>query len=188
MRIALVAGAAVLGVSTHSAPLSDRDLQQLMEAAVTASASSWAPSVQTVCVQRELEPPLSLIKQPVGLAWINSSGAHAAKNTELDESVAAAMSPKAQVELRTTMPPLAGRYLMFSSETPRPTQCVIEHGPRSGDTSIALTFTRPAFANGLAFINEVEDCPGLCGNGILWVFKKQDGKWKQIAEAVLWVS
>lgn len=186
MRLAaLIAGAAALSGSTHT-PLSERDFQQLMQDAVAASASSWAPSIQTVCVQRELESPLRFVKEPIGLAWMAPAGS--AKTIELDRSVAAAMSSTTDVELSKTMPPLSGRFVMFSAKEPKPAVCVIEHGPGAKETAIALTFTRPAFANGLAFINEAEDCPGLCGNGILWAFKKQNGKWTQVGEAILWVS
>jgi hypothetical protein len=178
----LIAAVAAIGGSAQADPLSQSDFQQLMQAAADESYSGWSPQVQTICVQRELEAPLKLIRD-------SASKGNLFPGSILDKSLTAALSHRARVEQRTTMPPFPSRFVMFSSKAPKPPECVVEHGWATARyTSVTLTFTRPAFADGMAFINEVEDCPGLCGNGILRVFKKQNGKWTQVTKAILWVS
>ena len=75
----------------------------------------------------------------------------------------------------------------------KPNLCVIDHaapfrGLRPDVSRVTLTFTQPVLVNGRAYINEYEDCPGLCGTTFLRVFIKQNGKWAQVERMVLSVS
>jgi hypothetical protein len=189
----IAAAAAALGSSQPAAPLGQRDFQDLMQAAVAVGAANWGAPVQNICVQRELEAPLKFMKRGAGLGWRSSSSGRYTANAGLDASLAKAMSPQAPVAPETTMPPLGSGFIIFSSKAARPKQCLVPHdlGMARGaphQLSVAITFTRPAFADGMAFINEVDDCPALCGDGVVRAFRKLDGKWTQVADAILWVS
>jgi hypothetical protein len=188
----IMAAAATLG-SSQPTTLTPLDFQALMQGALAEGAASWTAPIKNICVQRELEAPLRFVGRTSSLGWRSSSTTHFGPDSELDASLAKAMSPQVVVASEKLMPPLPSSFVLFSSKAPRPEECVIEHVPPSAgtahhDLSVAITFTQPAFADGLAFINEVDDCPGLCGDGIVRVFKKQAGGWTQVAEAVLWVS
>lgn len=180
-----------LAMSVAAAPpatsqLTDRDFQQLLQAAVTISgrASQVQPTTSRICVQRELEPPLEFSKQlgpshlPVGIA-------------DADRALNAAMSAPAPVARHASMPPLPSRFILFSKEK-RPAQCAVQSialpGQRVDESTVVLSFTEPALANGYAFIEEYENCPGLCGTTFLRTFRKQHGKWVQVARTVLAVS
>lgn len=163
--------------------------------AVSASASDVQPRTAKICVQRALDPPLqasrkwSEVFQDRGVPQPRTGDAAA------DRWLAAAMSPKATVARQTNMPHLPRKFVLISSQETRPADCVIEHVPlppgraRAGnDSAVVLSFTRPALAGSYAYIEEYEECPGLCGTTYLRVFGKQKGKWVQIAKAILSVS
>jgi len=110
-----------------------------------------------------------------------------------DQSIDAAMSSTAAAAHQTSMPLLPGRYLLVHAKD-LPPECVIPHtlarGPnwRRDESIVVLTFTQPALANGYAYIEEYEECAGLCGTTFLRVFRKRNGKWTQIARTILSVS
>ena len=188
----MLAAAAIIG-SSQSPPLNPGDFQALMQAAVAAGAASWTAPVQYICVQRELEAPLKFVKRASGLPWQTSPNGRFGPQPALDSLLAKAMSRQAVIAPEKLMPSLAPRFITFSTSAPRPKECVIDHDPGIAPTgprnySVAITMTRPAFMDGMAFISEVDDCPGLCGDGMVRVFRKQDGKWTQVADANLWVS
>ena len=169
-RPAVLTTAMLLIGATPAPVMTDRDFEQLMRAAVEASStpSEVQPTTKTVCVKRELEPPLSF-EPPTAVAK------------------GAAVIPRQSV-----MPRLPTRFIVYASNA-IPTLCVIDHAPpfrglRADVSRVALTFTRPVLVNGQAYINEYEDCPGLCGTTFLRVFKKQNGKWTQVERMVLSVS
>lgn len=196
MRAALipVISLFVAAAGHSSTQLSDRDFQQLMEAAVAAASapSEVQPNTTTICIARELQPAFRATKRWVKtwkgagkeVIWPRTGDAGA------DNSMTAAMSPMAAVPHQTAMPVLPSNYLLVTSKTLSP-ECVIPHtltrGPNwKRDEAIAvLTFTRPAQANGYAYIEEYEECAGLCGTTFLRVFRKQHRKWAQVAKAVL---
>ena len=189
MPNALLVATALLMAATRPAtgPLSDREFQSLMEAAAAAaSPSSLAPAITwTICVQRELGPPTSRWNQ--AFQSLPKGGAEAAK------SVSAGRSSKGVTAQQTTLRTLPTKFTLIDVNA-RPPQCAVSRNLARGpnwqrDESVVVwTFTRPVLANGYAFIEEYEDCAGLCGTRYLRVFRKQSGKWKQVAVTILSVS
>jgi hypothetical protein len=218
MKIATIVAAAALLIAAAPAPqLSDSDFQRLMEAAVSASASvAKLNKVRIMCVQKELEAPLKFSKEAFdqwqsvphnGVPPMSASKYLRTGNASVDRSINAALSANARVPHQTevlsvpapsmSVPPgLAAdaRYftsVLFSSKSPRPSECMVEHGPhRPGaparDLPYVLTLSRPVLANDFAFIDTSFECSGLCGSADLRVFKKRNGKWTQIADRNLW--
>ena len=193
LAIAVLAGAA----GPAPAPLSDRDFRQLMNAAVAAASdpSQLQPLTSTICVARELGAPLQARKAAVEMFANAGNGASPPQTGDAgaDQSIDAAMSSTAAVAHQTSIPALPRRYLLVHAKALRP-QCLIPHsimrGPnwRRDESIVVLTFTRPALANGYAYIEEYEGCAGLCGTTFLRVFRKRNGKWTQIARTILSVS
>lgn len=189
MPNALLVATALLVAAARppTGPLSDREFQNLMEvAAAAASPSSVAPALTwTICVQRELDPPTSRWNQ--AFQSLPTGGAEAAK------SVSAGKSPKGATAQQTTLRTLPTKFTLIAFGA-RPPQCTVSRNLARGpnwqrDESVVVwTFTRPVLANGYAFIEEYEDCAGLCGTRYLRVFRKQSGKWKQVAVTILSVS
>lgn len=198
MRAALILAIALLvaAAGPSATPLSNRDFQQLMKAAVAAASapSEVQPHTTTICVARELQPAFGATKG--WLATWEAAGERAPRprtgNIGADNSMTAAMSPKAAVA-QTAMPALPRQYLLGTSKA-LPPECIISHALTRGpnwerdESIVVLTFTRPAQANGYAYIEEHEECPGLCGTTFLRVFRKQNGKWAQVAKTILSVS
>lgn len=192
LSMALLAGA----VRPPSAALSNRDFQQLMDAAVEASSapSQLQPLTATICVQRQLQPPLIATRTWTKTFEDAGKGEMQPRmgDADVDKSLVAALSSSATVAHRTRMPPLPKRFVVFGKV--RPAECVIPHslgrGPnwRHDESIVALTFTQPALANGYAFVEEYEECAGLCGTSFLRAFRKQNGKWTQVARTILSVS
>lgn len=185
---------AVVGPS--STQPSDGDFQQLMNSAVAAASvpSEVQPHTTTICVARELQPAFKSTN-----AWIATWEAAGKGVTRprtghvgADNSMNAAMFPKA-VAHQTTMPALPAKYLLVDAKAV-PSECVIPRTAARGpnwerdESIVLLTFTRPAQANGYAYIEEHEECAGLCGTTFLRVFRKQNGKWNQVAKTILSVS
>ena len=199
MRAALIPAIALLvaAAGPSSTPLSDRDFQQLMEAAVAAASapSEVQPHTTTICVARELQPAFGATKG--WLATWEAAGERAPRprtgHVGADNSMTAAMSPKAAVAHQTAMPALPPKYLLGASKA-LPPECIISHtltrGPNweRDESIVVLTFTQPAQANGYVYIEEYEECAGLCGTTFLRVFRKQNGKWAQVAKTILSVS
>jgi hypothetical protein len=186
----------VAAVGPSSAPLSDGDFQQLMDGAVAAASvpSEVQPHTTTICVARELQPAFRSTN-----AWIATWEAAGKGVTQprtghvgADNSMIAAMSPNT-VAHQTTMPSLPAKYLLVDSKA-LPSECIIPRtltrGPnwKRDESIVVLTFTQPAQANGYAYIEEHEECAGLCGTTFLRVFRKQNGKWAQVAKTILSVS
>jgi hypothetical protein len=165
-----------------------------MDAAVATSstAADVQPLTATICVQRELRPPLESTR-----GWIKTFQSERKDVLPLPignarAALSAAMSSHAAVATQTSMPTLPRRFVVFGKT--RPPECVIPHnmvrGPnwRRDESIVALSFTRPALADGYAFIEDYEECSGLCGTTYLRVFRKQNGKWTQVARSILSVS
>lgn len=161
-----------------------------------ASAPSQLQSLtSTICVARELGAPLQARKAAVEMFGKEGKGASPPQTGDAgaDRSIDAAMSPTAFVSHQTRMPSLASKYILVDAKA-LPPECVIPRtlgrGPnwRHDESIVVLTFTRPAFANGYAFIEEYEACAGLCGTTFLRVFRKQNGKWTQVSRTILSVS
>lgn len=190
MRIALLLPIALLlgAVTPATAPLNESEFQQLMKAAVDAASrpSELQPLTSTICVKRDLGPALDFEKHlgashlPVGIP-------------EVDRSLDAAISATGAATRQTRIPKLPRRYSLVDSDT-LPPQCIIQHtlgrGPnwKHNESIVVLTFARPAWANGYAFIEQSEECAGLCGKVFLRVFRKQNGKWSQAVRTILAVS
>jgi hypothetical protein len=179
-----------------SASLSDRDFQQLMNAAVASSSapSELQPLTKTICIQRELQPPLVATK-----GWIKTFEDAGKDNVQprtgdadADRSLTAAMSSKPVAPRQTRISLLPKKFVVVGKAFPP--ECVIPHSLVRGrnwqrdESIVVLTFTRPALANGYAFIENYEECSGLCGTTFLRVFRKQKGKWTQVARTILSVS
>jgi hypothetical protein len=196
MRTALLVSMALLVGATRPAPipLNDEDFRQLMDAAVAASstAADVQPHTATICVQKQLGPALEPTRGWIKTFQGESKGVRPLPTGEADASLSAAMSSNAAVAKQTSLPSLPRRFVVFGKTRPR--KCVIPHnmvrGPnwRRDESIVALSFTRPALADGYAFIEEYEECPGLCGTTYLRVFRKQNGKWTQVARSILSVS
>lgn len=188
--IVLLAGAA----RSQSAGLTDNEFRQLMKAAVKASSapSQLQPLTRTVCVQRELQPPVADLEAFSG--WFE--GARRLRSPSgspaIDQSIAAAARSKVVFASQRTMPALSQRFVLVDNVLPP--ECVIPRtlgrGPnwKQDESMVVLTFTRPTLANGYAFIEEYEGCTGLCGTTFLRVFRKRGGKWTQVAQTILSVS
>lgn len=199
MRAALLLTAAFfVGAARPAlAPLSDHEFQQLMKAAVAAASapSQLQPPISTICVARELEAPLQRRKAEAEMLANKPGGASPPPTGDAgaDQSIDTAMGSGAAIAHQTSMPALPGRYLLVDAKS-LPPECVIPHsmarGPnwRRDESIVVLTFTRPAIANGYAYIEEYEACAGLCGTTFLRVFRKRNGKWRQIARTILSVS
>jgi hypothetical protein len=201
VKLAVLAAAALaLAVPPQAPVLRQRDFNQIIQLAVTDAAASWtSPSARTICVQRELERPFNAVKHWIDdfhqartdLA-IGTTDFRFTRNPAIDQWIPAAMGPGADIAPETVISSLSMPYLLFSRNKPTPPECAVSH--LAGRTSAAkpmavtLTFTRPVLAGGYVFVDEVQDCPGLCGNGILNVFQKQHGRWTRVAQQVLWVS
>jgi hypothetical protein len=188
--IVLLAGAA----KPQSTTLTDKDFQQLMGAAVMAASapSQVQPLTGTVCVQRELQAPVADLQALSG--WFQGAGRlrSPSGSAVVDQSIAASTLSKPGFALQTTMPRLPKRFVMVGKVLP--SECVVSHsggrGPnwKHDESIVVLTFTRPTLAKGYAFIQEYEECAGLCGTTFLRVFQKRAGKWTQIAQFILSVS
>ena len=199
MRTALLLAMALLvgAARSASAGLSDGDFKQLMNAAVSvASAPTQLQSLtSTICVARELAAPLQARKTEVEMLATEGKGASPPPTGDAgaDQSIDAAMSSTAAIAHQTRMPALPRKYLVVDAKA-LPSECVIPHtmgrGPnwKRGESIVVLTFTRPALANGYAYIEEYEECAGLCGTTFLRAFHKQNGKWTQLGRAILSVS
>jgi hypothetical protein len=198
MYVALISAVTLLvtAVGSSSTPLSDGDFQQLMEVAVAAASapSEIQPHTTTICVARQLEPAFSATTAWIATWVAAGKGVTRPRTGDVgaDNSMTAAMSPNA-VAHQTTMPALPAKYLLVVSTAP-PSECVIPRDPARGpdwqrdESIVVLTFTRPAQANGYAYIEEYERCAGLCGTTFLRAFRKQHGKWVQVAKTILSVS
>jgi hypothetical protein len=190
LPMALLAGAA----RPEAAPLTDKDFQQLMEAAVIASSapSQVQPLTATICVQRDLQAPVADLGALSG--WFQGAGRlrSPSGSPAIDQSIAAATLSKATLASQSTMPALPPKFVLVGKVLPP--KCVIPRtwgrGPnwRHDESIVVLTFTRPALANGYAFMEEYEACAGLCGTTFLRVFGKRDGRWTQVAQTILSVS
>jgi len=188
--LALLAGAA----RPEAAQLTDKDFQQLMEAAVMAfsAPSQVQPLTTTICVQRELQAPVADLEALSG--WFHGAGRlrSPSGSPAIDQSIAAATLSKVTWASQTTMPALPQKFVLVDKALPP--ECVIPRtlgrGPnwRHDESMVVLTFTRPALANGYAFMEEYEACTGLCGTTFLRVFRKRGGKWTQVAQTILSVS
>lgn len=201
MRAALIPAIALLvaAAGPSSTPLSDGDFQQLMEKAVAvASAPSEVGShTTTICIARELQPPFTATNARIAALKSVSVGVSGSwprtGHVGADKSMTAAMSPKAVVAHQTTMPALPAKYLLVDSNA-LPSECIIPRTLTRGSNAqrdeaiVVLTFTRPAQANGYAYIEEYEACAGLCGTTFLRVFRNQNGKWTQVARTIISVS
>lgn len=199
MRAAFVVFAALfqMGLAPADATLSDSDFRELMNAAVAAASepSQLQSLTSTICVARELGAPLQARKAEVEMFAAEGKGATPPQTGDpgADRSMAAAMSPTATVAKQTRMPPLPRKYLLVDANA-LPPECIIPHslgrGPnwRHDESIVVLTFTRPALANGYAYIEEYEACAGLCGTTFLRVFQKQNRKWTQVSRTILAVS
>lgn len=176
-----------------SPQLSDHEFRQLMESIIAAStkASEVQPTTTTICVRRELKDPLETSKA-MSHSVPDWSPLRIGAAVPI-EPLKAAMSPDAAVVHQTMMPPLPPKYVLISKSS-APSRCVIDHRwapipPSVGnDSAVVLSFTRPVLASGYAFVEEYEDCPGLCGTNYLRVFRKKHGQWTQVARTILSVS
>jgi hypothetical protein len=192
MSKVFVLGLALFAAANEAASpqLSNRDFEQLMEAAVTASAKPEVqPLTTTICVQQEFEPPIVIGE------WIGNFLSARTPSALADGSLATAISSKSVIARQTSMPPLTSKFIIVSAKTKRPASCVIEHVPtqtsrpkNGNDSAVVLSFSQPVLANGYAFIEELEECPGLCATTYLRVFRWQKGKWVQAAETPMSVS
>src|SRR5947209_19059134 len=97
LAIAVLVGAA----GPAPAPLSDRDFQQLMNAAVAAASdpSQLQPLTKTICVARELRPPLEATEDRIKMFENKGHGDYWPRTGDVgaDHSVAEAMSSEAVV-------------------------------------------------------------------------------------------
>jgi hypothetical protein len=59
---------------------------------------------------------------------------------------------------------------------------------RGYEDCAALTLSRPAFANNVAFVETGFACGGLCGNGSLYALERRDGRWQIVGVADIWIS
>lgn len=196
MRVALLVSMVLLGGAgrPQSAPLTENDFRQLMEAAVIASSapSQVQPLTTTICVQRELQAPITDLGALTG--WFEGAGRlrSPSGSPAIDRSIATTTRSKVVVASQTTIPALPQRFVLVDKELPP--ECVIPRtlgrGPnwRHDESIVVLTFARPTLANGYAFIEEYEACAGLCGTTFLRVFRKRGGKWTQVAQTILSVS
>src|SRR4051812_43615677 len=116
LTVALVVGAA----RPVSAPLTDRDFRQLMNAAVAAASapSQLQPLTSTICVARELGVPLQARKAAVEMFSAEGKGALPPQTGDAgaDRSIDAAMASTAAVARQTSMPPLPRRYLLVHAK------------------------------------------------------------------------
>ena len=193
--VVLLVGLSVAAVAQPPARLSDEDFRQLMQSVIATStkASEVQSTTKTICIQRELGDPLESSKAIGGGApgWSPPRNGVAVPDLPLK----AAMSPNAVVAHQATMPPLPSKYVLISKGSP-PRRCMIDKrwAPIAGqpspgsDSAVVLSFTRPALASGYAFIEEYEECPGLCGTNFLRVFRKEHGKWTQFTRTILSIS
>jgi len=189
LPIFLLTGAA----KPQLAPLTDEDFQHLMGAAAVASSASsqLQPLTETVCVQRELKAPVADLEALTG--WFHGADRlrSPSGNAVADQSIAAATLSEPGFAPQTVMPSLPKKFVMVGKVLPP--ECVVPHSVGRGpnwrhDESVVLAFTRPTLAKGYAFIQEYEECAGLCGTTYLRVFRKRAGKWTQVAQVILSVS
>lgn len=184
----------VVSAATKPPQLSGRDFQQLMEAAVVSAAapSQVQPLTSTICVKQQLKAPLTNLSSLRGWFGKASGPGRASGSQSSNASIAAAMSAQFSIAHQTSMPRLPAKFVLVDA-TPPP-QCVVSHsagrGPnwKQDEAVVGLSFSRPVLAKGYAFIEEYEECPGLCGTTFLRVFKNSHGKWMQVAVAPLSVS
>jgi hypothetical protein len=186
----LLAGAA----KSEPAPLTNNDFQRLMRAAVAASsaASQLQPLTKTICVKRELQAPVADLQALSG--WFQGAGRLRSPggSAAVDQSIAEATLSKLAFAPQTAMPPLSEQFVLVGKVLPD--ECVVPHsgarGPnwRHDESIVVLTFTRPTLAKHYAFIQEYEECAGLCGTAFLRVFRKRAGDWTQVAQVILSVS
>jgi hypothetical protein len=177
----------------------ERDFQQLMTAAIAAGASTAQAGTRTICIQRELEPPLDISKK-------RTAGTHqtrlpglpikpappATEDPAVDRAYAVALVPTAEAASEGQIATIPAPYVPYSSKSPIPPRCAIDpHWASSRSAAEHVTrvrLSRPVFANGFAFIDQITECSGLCGSGWLRVFKKQKGRWTEVASRNLFVS
>jgi hypothetical protein len=198
MRTALLLGTALLvgAAKPGPAPLGEGDFAQLMNAAVAAASvpSEVQPLTSTICVQRELQPPMAASRAFTKAFEDSGRGALQPRtgDANADKSLIAAMSAKAAVAQQTSMPALPSKFVLFDKE--RPPECVISHsfgrGPnwKHDESIVVLNFARPVLVHGYAYIEEHEECAGLCGTTYLRIFRKLKDRWEQVARTVLSVS
>ena len=190
---AVVAVATLLSGAAPASRVTDRDFRELMQAAAEAASHDVEAQTRTICVKRDLDPPLSYSRGAIQILQDAARSSPWMHNDDVDRSLAAALEPNALVARQTKMPSLQSHYVVLASGVSPPPQCVVHHVPPPPgwpryESAVILTFTRPAFANGNAYINEYEECPGLCGTTFLRVFRKQRGKWIQVRKTILSVS
>lgn len=193
---ALAAAVAIVGADAQAAPLTQTDFRQLMEAAASAGASSPQPDTKTICVQRELETPLKFSRGAMeathtsGIAGLPMTKLPNPEESAVEKAFAFALSQKVAAEASGEIPSLPPKFVLYSSASPVPARCAIDHRVVSASTNhaITLTLTQPVLAGGFVFIDQTMDCAGLCGSGWLRVFRKQNGRWQQIAYRNLFMS
>ena len=190
---------AVLNGAAPPAAPAPRDFQQLMTAAIEAGAATAQHATDTICVQRELEPALGISKErtagthQAGLPGLPITPAPPAReDPAIDQAYAAALGPSGAVAPETAIGVIPKTYVPYSSKSAIPARCAIDRRwTSSGSAAEYITrvqLSRPVFVNGFAFIDQVTECSGLCGSGWLRVFRKQNGRWTEVASRNLFVS
>jgi len=190
--------AALLGGAAPAQQLGRKDFQHLMDAAVSAGAATAQAGTRTICVQRELELPLDVSKQrtadthQAGLPGLPILPPRSAQqDAGVEQAYAVALGPRAAVASETEIATIAAPYIPYSSKA-IPARCAIDpHWASTGSAAEHVTrvrLSRPVLANGFAFVGQVTECSGLCGSGWLRVFRKDHGKWKQVAVRNLFIS
>lgn len=185
----------MVAAARPSAGVSNADFALLMQEAVRVSAdpSQVQPTTKVVCVEQRLQPPLSDLTELRGWFQLQDRSHSPSGSERVDRSIAAAMSSRTTVAPQTNMPRLSPRFTIVA--TARPAKCAVDHVPPLAgssnifhDLAVVLTFSRPTLARDYAFIEEDEDCPGLCGTRFVRVFKQQQHRWTQVAQIVTQVS
>ena len=125
-----------------------------------------------------------------GIAGIPITKLPEVEESAVEKAFAVALTQKAVEGATKAIASLPPKFVLYSSMSPIPARCTIDHRVVSGSNNhaITLSLTQPVLAEGFVFIDQTMDCAGLCGSGWLRVFRKQNGKWKQIAYRNLFMS
>jgi hypothetical protein len=202
MKLAFIPVAATLVTGAAPAsPAGTSDFQKLITTAILDGVSNEPPST-TICVQRELSPPIQAslnyeqtMREPARRAGVRveeSNWVADGDHTAILAAFASARAGTARIAAERQIADLPARFVLFPTANPPP-KCKPQGFPPPGTQPsskrvVVLSFSRPVSAGDYVFIEKSSDCGGLCGSGSLGVFKKQNGKWRQVATRFLWVS
>ena len=180
------------------------DLQQLVEAALSADLAQARGGKHKICIQREFDPPLQetveqwQLTKAIPTGWTapwNASNERLPRPVDaktehrLDAAIKDALAGRAKVTRNSVIQAVPAPLILDASGPNQESECEREMphdlGPPKPNGPEQVSLTRPVFVDGMAFVESASGCGGLCFGSFLKAFENRNGKWTYIAAAPL---